>query len=304
MDEIRTLLHFGVITREYVLNPTDFGDSFEPCRVPLEKIENESEVSIPSPKVKGYRFPLSHEFLDSNDLFFGMKSQTIADIIDQVNRSSPYDRYDPIVSDLVDQNPMRSVAHKLILRIPNLLLRQLHGQILGDALQRVLIFGSNVDPNLSAQLHQAVVLEFIQMTTPETSTIKFIDLMVIAGSWEGQFAELFNSLCGSFERADDEDQGRWIAFGDVIRDIFLLSPEYSKMRLSLTTSVLFRPVLLEDESYLKCIPCIAMRNVHETAKIGNQGNLGELFAVFANSKESQVGASAWWFRFESGIPEN
>lgn len=250
IDDIRNLSHFGVNISSIIPLPIDFGNSFEPCRMMINTVDeivlNENPIINMS-----LDFPSSSLFLSYNNLWFGKDPEIFVKACDDLLKkiSIPPQNKTDTVKNNVDVCIKTSRLHKIVLQLVTQCLCQLNGKQLSYGLKRLLLLEANVDPEMAIEIHQKSLLQFLRLKTPEKETLSFLYDMICIGWWEKKLSLLFNVLCFSFQRAD-HDKETYRVFANVIKSIFSLTCDFSTFRIPIFLSLLFSPNLFEYKDYL------------------------------------------------------
>jgi hypothetical protein len=288
LADLRTLLHFKVRTNKLVMHPVDFGDNISAGRKPLPIVEK----TIPTEEAFHYRaLAVANDFVNVKDVLFGCLSSGLAKDIDEGASTLIQGKADVPNATL---NPAKSVPYKLVLEMCVKCLLQLKHADLTRALQELSIFGANVDPTLSLTIHRELLLSFIRASPPTTETLRFLHIVAVVGWWDGHTVELFNALCSAFAGLDTDDPERWKAFGDLIECLLVLSPDYSKLRLSSVCDVVFHARLLTYQHYFLFIFHVLLSDLFQKLKAEEIRTiwLGFLGKILPGSLEGLVDASS------------
>ena len=274
ITDLQLLLHFGVNAKTMTSLPVSF-NGFEPCRMPIEEEQTADQIIdlVDSFEMPKYESPSAQDFLLSTDLWFGLPStpfvgacqKEISQVISRFEQSASSSDEQEDATDLQEEvrKIMESPSHMLVVEITAAAFTELSGDALSTALKHTTIFGPDVDPKLTIQLHQACIKKMLSVTPVTIETLDFLRKMVCVGWWDNQLPGLFNSVISSFEHfqgfADDEGYlARWNSLADLIKTILALSIDYSSFHFVQFAPTIFNNVLISQKSYLLFIMHVLM----------------------------------------------
>jgi hypothetical protein len=244
LEALQVLLHLNTTMDGLVLLPREYENSLLAGR---KRLDQKPHTGY-SPKVINhrYKFPVALAVLDSPDRNFSTRQPSFRSIVESMDAG-----YDKPCGErvLFAENPLAFPEHDLVVTFAVELLMRFEKSGLNQAHER-LLFGGNVDPEASVQIHQLVVLRWLEVL-PEIETLRFIQKMIILGWSEDKLNDLFAALCGRVQTAKKAITPPWWAeFGVTLKLIFVLAPNYKDIDLALHARIVFHADLCADRDYL------------------------------------------------------
>ncbi|OHT08601.1 hypothetical protein TRFO_22781 [Tritrichomonas foetus] len=255
IDNIRELLHFGITENYKVIDPILFNNEIEPCRMPTENSGLQTLFQARSIIEHDSKCKQSGIFFNSADLWFGLKSKDFDEVCDQELqqiysgvKSGKSKNHNLKISKDAKINT-KSGIYKTILRIAAACLMQLRGEKMQIGLHSMLIFGANVNPEISLTIQQDVIFSILSLSNLLPDLLPFIKMMVVSGWWENKLPELFRSLCTSCQKAE-QNINTWNQLADVFKCILALTVDFSVIPFWSFPDVVFNVNILNNLSSL------------------------------------------------------
>ncbi|KAK8883291.1 hypothetical protein M9Y10_045942 [Tritrichomonas musculus] len=262
MSSFKALSHFCLVSKKDVADPILF-DSFEPCRLPIDKSNNnriESNNDSHSNPQNNLFIYKSEQFLQGKDLWFGLKSDNFSEICDEITKRKlliniSRSQVNPHNQENAENNSDKMRIDKnvifyenVIKIITNFLIKNISSD--KNLMNELLLFGSNVDPQVTMKVHHSIVFSFLRRTKPQPEFLVFLKKMIIAGWWETRLDELLSAISIVSLRVDENDSKTWKEISNIFKCILSLTSDYNRIQFTLYSNSLFHKSILNDISNL------------------------------------------------------